>query len=128
MAGRDIFLVYQLKQVSIYFVRRNPFQVASGKILLKDLEVRKELVCGNIIVKLYTPPLKQRYNRNIIGENIHGDILWQIDDVNPINDAPFTNIMLFDDEKIKASNWDGCYYYIHISDGKIEFIPNQRPW
>ena len=36
--------------------------------------------------------------------------------------------MLFDDEKIKASNWDGCYYYIHISDGKIEFIPNQRPW
>ena len=95
---------------------------------IKDLEVRKELVCGNIIVKLYTQPLKQRYNRNIIGENIHGDILWQIDDVNPINDAPFTNIMLFDDEKIKASNWDGCYYYIHISDGKIEFIPNQRPW
>lgn len=95
---------------------------------INDLEVRKKIVCGSIVVKLYTPPLKQRYNRNITGENIYGDILWQIDDVHPINDSPFTNIMPFDDEKIEAYNWDGCYYYIRISDGKIEFIPNQRPW
>lgn len=97
-------------------------------INIKDLEVREKIVCGSIVIKLYTPPLKERYNRNITGENMHGDILWQIDDVDPINDAPFTNIMPFNEEKIKASNWEGGYYYIHIENGKIEFIPNQRPW
>ena len=34
-------------------------------INIKDLEVRKEIACGDIIIKLYTPPVKQRYNRNI---------------------------------------------------------------
>jgi len=50
-------------------------------INIKDLEVRKEIACGDIIIKLYTPPVKQRYNRNITGENIDGEILWQIEDV-----------------------------------------------
>ena len=47
-------------------------------INIKDLEVRKEIACGDIIIKLYTPPVKQRYNRNITGENIDGEILWQL--------------------------------------------------
>lgn len=56
--------------------------------MLTDLEVRKEIACGDIIIKLYTPPVKQRYNRNITGENIDGEILWQIEDVRPNVDSP----------------------------------------
>ena len=80
-------------------------------INIKDLEVRKEIACGDIIIKLYTPPVKQRYNRNITGENIDGEILWQIEDVRP-----------------EAYNWEGVFYYVHIYTGEVESIPNQRPW
>ena len=97
-------------------------------INIKDLEVRKEIACGDIIIKLYTPPVKQRYNRNITGENIDGEILWQIEDVRPNVDSPFMNIILYDEKKIEAYNWEGVFYYVHIYTGKVESIPNQRPW
>ena len=82
-------------------------------INIKDLEVRKEIACGDIIIKLYTPPVKQRYNRNITGENIDGEILWQIEDVRPNVDSPFMNIILYDEKKIEAYNWEGVFYYVH---------------
>ena len=97
-------------------------------INIKDLEVRKEIACGDIIIKLYTPHVKQRYNRNITGENIDGEILWQIEDVRPNVDSPFMNIILYDEKKIEAYNWEGVFYYVHIYTGEVESIPNQRPW
>jgi len=36
--------------------------------------------------------------------------------------------MPFDNEKIKAYNWLGAYYYINILDGQIVLLPKQRLW
>lgn len=99
-----------------------------NKLNIKDLEVKEQLGYNDIVVKLYNVPLKHRCNRNIVGENLQGEVVWQVADVNPNLDAPFTHIMPFDKEKIKAYNWLGANYYINILDGKIVLLPNQRLW
>jgi len=38
------------------------------------------------------------------------------------------NIILYDEKKIEAYNWEGVFYYVHIYTGEVESIPNQRPW
>lgn len=99
-----------------------------NKLNIKDLEVKEQLGYKDIVVKLYNVPVKYRCNRNIFGENLQGEVVWQVADVNPNLDAPFTHIMLFDNEKIKAYNWLGAYYYINILDGKIVLLPKLRLW
>ena len=98
------------------------------KFNIEDLEVKEQFNYKNIVVKLYSVPSGYRYNRNICGENLQGETIWQVADVNPNLDAPFTHITPFDNEKFEAYNWVGAYYYINISDGKITFPPNQRLW
>ncbi|WP_418756088.1 hypothetical protein [Eubacterium ventriosum] len=98
------------------------------KINIKEMEVEKQLDYEDIVVKLYKVPVKHRCNRNIVGENQQGEVVWQIDDVLPNQDSPFVNINPYSNEKIKASNWIGVDYYVYISDGRIELLPNQRPW
>lgn len=99
-----------------------------NKLNIKDLEVKEQLGYKDIVVKLYNVPVKYRCNRNIFGENLQGEVVWQVADVSPNLDAPFTHIMLFDNEKIKAYNWLGAYYYINILDGQIVLLPKQRLW
>ena len=98
------------------------------KLNIKYLEIKEQLDYKDIVVKLYKIPVKYRCNRNILGENPQGEILWQVADMNPNLDAPFTHIMPFDSGRIKAYNWLGAYYYINILDGKIEMLPKQRLW
>lgn len=95
---------------------------------MKDLEVKEQLDYKDIVVKLYKIPVKDRCNRNILGENLQGQIVWQVADMNPNQDAPFIHIMPFDNERIKAYNWLGAYCYINIFDGKIVTPLNQRLW
>lgn len=97
------------------------------KASIKDLEVEKQLDYKDIVVKLYKVPFKHKCNRNIMAENRQGKILWQVNDISPNEDAPFTNIMPYSSEKILAYNWIGAYCYINISNGEIE-IPRQRLW
>lgn len=98
------------------------------KLNIKDLEVKEQLDYKNIVVKLYNVPVGHRCNRNIFGENLQGKIIWQVADVTPNLDAPFTHIIPFDSEKITAYNWLGAHYYINIFDGKIVLLPKQRLW
>lgn len=98
------------------------------KTNIKDLEVEKQLDYKDIVVKLYKVPFKHKCNRNIVGENLQGAILWQIVDIHPNIDAPFVNIEPFNNEKVKAYNWIGAYCYINILNGEIEIPPNQRLW
>ena len=98
------------------------------KLNIKDLEVKKQLDYKDIVVKLYNIPVKHRCNRNIVGVNLQGEIVWQVADVNPNLDAPFIDIMPFDNKKVKAYNWLGAYCYINVLDGKIEILPKQRLW
>ena len=95
-----------------------------NEIKINDLVVRTKLDCDTLIIKLYEVP---KCNRNIVGENKQGEILWQVEDISPNEDAPFTNIMPYNDKKIKAYNWIGMYYFIDIQTGKLDMI-DARPW
>lgn len=99
------------------------------EISIKALDVKTELYCGEIIIKLYKVPIKYRCNRNITAENKLGEIIWQVEDVNPSLDSPFSSIEPFEKEKIIAHNWIGANYYIEIQTGKLEIINgNARLW
>jgi hypothetical protein len=99
------------------------------EINVQDLEVETELNCGSVVIKLYKVPLKRKCNKNITCEDKQGKIVWQVEDVEPFSEAPFTNIKPFDKEKITAYNWIGMDYYIDIQTGKLELVnKNARPW
>lgn len=99
------------------------------KIDIKKLEVRAQLDCGDIIIKLYNIPCNSKCNRNITGEDKYGKLLWQVEDVAPLFDSPFTSISAFDNERIEAYNWNGIFYYIDIKNGKLDVVNrNARPW
>lgn len=99
------------------------------EIDIKDLEVRAKLDCDDIIIKLYNVPYNSKCNRNITGEDKPGKLLWQVEDLAPLSDAPFTSVSTFDDERIEAYNWDGIFYYINIKTGKLDVVDkNARPW
>ena len=59
---------------------------------VKNLDIKKELCLYSVIIKLYNVPTKCRCNRNIVVENKKGELIWQVKDVNPSLDSPFTNI------------------------------------
>ena len=95
---------------------------------IKKLDVETELNCGAVKIKLYKVPCGYKCNRNIVGEDTHEKVIWQVEDICPSLDAPFTNIS-FDNEKIRAYNWIGADYYIDIQTGKLYFVnKNRRPW
>jgi hypothetical protein len=99
------------------------------EIDFKELELANELNCGAIVIKLYKVPVKYKFNRNITAENEQGKIIWQVEDMCPLFDAPFTSIRLFNNEKVIAYNWIGVEYYIDIQTGKTELVnKNARPW
>lgn len=99
------------------------------EISINALDVKTKLHCGAVIIKLYKVPTKYKCNRNIVGENEAGETIWQIEDVNPSLDSPFSSIEPFDKEKIIAHNWIGADYYIEIRTGKLEIInKNARLW
>ena len=96
---------------------------------VKDLEVETELNCDTVKIKLYKVPFRFKCNRNIVGENTHGEVIWQVEDVCSSSDASFVKISPFDNEKIIAYNWLGMDYYIDIQTGKLDFVnKNRRPW
>lgn len=99
------------------------------EISIKALDVKTRLHCGAVIIKLYKVPTKYKCNRNIVGENKSGEIIWQVEDVNPSLDSPFSSIEPCDKEKIIAHNWIGTNYYIEIRTGKLEIMnKNARLW
>jgi len=99
------------------------------EINVKNLEVKTELTCGCVIIKLYKEPFRYKCNQNITGENEQGEVIWQVEDIDPLSDSPFTSIRPFDKEKIIAYNWMGIDYYIDIQTGKLELVnKNARPW
>ena len=97
------------------------------KIDISNLEVQILLKCNSIIVKLYKVPAGYTCNRNITGEDIKGNLIWQVEDINPLIDSPFTNIKVYDGNWIIAYNWSGINYYINIETGICEVIKS-RPW
>jgi hypothetical protein len=98
-------------------------------INIKNLDIKDVLDCDIIVIKLYKVPVNEKYNRNIIGENKQGNIIWQVEDINPLLDCPFLNIRYFDKDKIIAYNWIGTYYYIYIQTGKLEIAnKDARLW
>ena len=97
------------------------------KIDISNLEVQILLKCNGIIVKLYKVPAGYTCNRNITGEDIKGNLIWQVEDINPLIDSPFTNIKVYDGNRIIAYNWSGINYYINIETGICEVIKS-RPW
>lgn len=89
------------------------------------LSVKTELDCGIVLIKLYEVSYKSKCNRNIAGENKHGKVIWQVEDIN----SPFIDIRPFNKEKIIAYNWIGMDYYIDIQTGKLDLVnKNVRPW
>jgi hypothetical protein len=99
------------------------------EINTKNLDVKDELDCGIIVIKLYKVPVNDKCNRNITGENRQGNVIWQIEDINPLLDCPFSSIRRFDEEKIIAYNWIGTNYYIYIQTGKLEIVnKDARLW
>lgn len=96
---------------------------------VKNLDIKKELCFDSVIIKLYNVPSKCRCNRNIVGENKKGELIWQVKDVNPSLDSPFTNIDFFDKERIIAHNWLGADYYVDIRTGIMQIVNrNSRIW
>lgn len=96
---------------------------------IKNLDIKEELDYGIIIIKLYKVPANEKCNRNIIAENRQGNIIWQIEDINPLLDCPFSSIRYFNESKIITYNWIGAYYYVYIQTGKLEIInKNARLW
>lgn len=89
---------------------------------VKDFDLKKEICFDSIIIKLYDVPAKCKCNRNIVGENEKGELIWQIRDVNPSLDSPFTDIDYVDNEKIIAHNWLGADYYINIRTGIMQIV------
>jgi hypothetical protein len=60
---------------------------------------------------------------------MQGEMIWQVEDINPLSDSPFSNIRPFDEEKIIAYNWTGIDYFVYIQTGKLELVnKNARPW
>ena len=99
------------------------------EINVEKLEVKTEIDCGIVMIKLYTVPIGFKYNRNITCENKQGETVWQVEDICPAEDASFVSIAPFDNEKIIAYNWIGMKYYIEIQAGKLDFVnKNRRPW
>jgi hypothetical protein len=106
-------------------------QTTIKEIDIKDLEIETELDCDSVIIQLYKVPYKHRCNRNIVGENKKGEMIWQVEEVNPLetSDFPFLSIRPFNKEKIIAYNWLGMDYYIDIQTGKLDLVnKNARPW
>ena len=96
---------------------------------IKNLEVETELDCGDVMIKLFKIPFGYQCNRNIIGENKRGEMIWQVEDAHPPLDASFTNIRPFNEMKIITYNWIGADYYIDIQTGRLELVNgNARLW
>jgi len=103
--------------------------VAKEELDIKSLEVKTELDCGAVVIKLYEVPIGLAFNRNITGENKQGEVIWQVEDVWPSSCALFMNIKPFDNERIIAYNWVGMDYYIDIPTGTLDPVnKNARPW
>jgi len=99
------------------------------EIDIKELEVKTELDFTSVKIKLYKVPYGRICNRNIVGENRQGKVIWQVEDVCPSSDAPFVTMSPFDNEKIIVYNWLGMDYYIDIQTGKLNLVnKNARPW
>jgi hypothetical protein len=93
------------------------------------MDLKDELDYGAIVIKLYKVPVNEKCNRNITAENRQGNVIWQIEDINPLLDCPFSSIGYFDEDKIIAYNWIGTYYYIYIQTGKLEIVDEDaRLW
>ena len=93
------------------------------------MDIKDEIDCGIIVIKLYKVPVNEKCNRNITGENRQGNVIWQIEDINPLLDCPFSSIRCFDEDKIIAYNCIGTYYYIYIQTGKLEIVnKDARLW
>lgn len=43
---------------------------------VKDFDLKKEICFDSIIIKLYDVPTKCKCNRNIVGENEKGELIW----------------------------------------------------
>jgi len=79
------------------------------------LEVKTELDCGNVVIKLYEVSFRRKCNRNITCENKQGKMIWQVEDIDLSSDTPFINISSFDQEKIIAYNWIGLEWIITLT-------------
>lgn len=110
-------------------MKTEPERNASQAVDIQGLEVQRRLDCGEVVVTLYAVPVGNRCNRNIIGARPSGELLWQVEDVNPSQDSPFLRIEPLDKETMRAHNWIGVDYSIDLRTGALTLLhPSARPW
>ncbi len=69
-------------------------------------------------------------NRNVYAFDIHGDLIWQIQEIfTERNYAKPYLTLTVKDGKLYTYNWIGMDYLVDLKDGSIHFFgPPRRPW
>lgn len=96
------------------------------KTASKSFEIKKTIVYEDRRVNLFDVPYNIRCNTNINCEDLNGNEIWRIKDINPLEDFPFVDIIYIDNNKLKACNWKGWDYYIELENGYLELVYKQR--
>ena len=89
---------------------------------LENVELNTTLSYKDRVVKLFLDPAgagDKTPNRNIVCEDLSGNIIWQVDDISPQNNCAFVEIKSLDEVKFRAYNWCGYLCEINLSDGKV---------
>lgn len=66
--------------------------------------------------------------RNIWAFNQDGVIVWKIQAAPRIGSNNTYTGLGIEDGKLKAYNWNGCYYFINPQDGSVTIEKGGRPW
>jgi len=94
---------------------------------ISEILKRLRVIINNINIQNMTN--LQETSVKKLDKNKKGELIWQIKDVNPSLDSPFTNIDFFDKERIIAHNWLGADYYVDIRTGIMQIVnKNSRIW
>lgn len=96
------------------------------KISLKSFEINKTIFYKERRVNLFNVPYDIRCNTNINCEDLNGNEIWRIKDINPLEDFSFVNIIYIDENKFKACSWKGWDYYVNLKNGDLELVCKQR--
>lgn len=103
--------------------KNNEIEVNGNKVETRR-EIRDVVVCDNVVVVLLDVPPNEEDPQNIIGLDVDGNRLWDIEEVpsqTPQTESVYMTLQK-ENDTVLTSNWNGNQYEIDLHDGSVTTV------